>query len=200
MNYLAHLFLSESGDEALLGSLLGDFVKGDDYKCYNTGIREAILIHRGIDAYSNTHPVYCRSKRRISSSYRHTKAILVDVLYDHFLASDWGDYAEESLEDFSCRIYRILKTHQDMLPLRLKAILPRMVVNDWLRSYRDEVNIGLVLKGLSRRLSHDNRLYRGMEELHGNYEELRGDFRAFFPELVNHVSVLRDSLSRAERG
>ena len=199
MNYLAHLFLSESSDEALLGSLLGDFVKGDDYKIYSTGIQKAIHIHRRIDAYSNMHPIYRRSKRRISSSYRHTRAILVDVFYDHFLANDWGDYTEESLEDFACRCYSILKIYQDRLPTRLRTVLPRMIANDWLRSYLDEARIGLVLRGLSHRLSRENRLHRGLEELHGNYEGLQEDFRAFFPELVNHVSRLRDSLPLTER-
>jgi acyl carrier protein phosphodiesterase len=28
MNYLAHLFLAEENDDAKLGALLGDFVKG----------------------------------------------------------------------------------------------------------------------------------------------------------------------------
>ncbi|MBA7474607.1 Acyl carrier protein phosphodiesterase [subsurface metagenome] len=102
MNYLAHLYLAavpadlskrqaslaDVSDESLVGSLLGDFVKGDGDNKYSTGIRRAILIHRRVDAYSNAHPVYRRSRHRIHSSYRHTRGILVDLFYDHFLARD----------------------------------------------------------------------------------------------------------------
>ncbi len=69
MNYLAHLYLAtvptdlskrqasltDGTDESLVGSLVGDFVKGDDHHGYSVGIRRAILIHRKIDAYSNAH-------------------------------------------------------------------------------------------------------------------------------------------------
>ena len=206
MNYLAHLYLaalpadlskrpaSLSGgcEESLVGSLLGDFVKGDGYDDYSTGIRQAILLHRWVDAYSNAHPVYCRSKRRIHSSYRHTKGILLDLFYDHFLARNWDQYAAEPLPAFTRRVYSALKVHLDILPPRLRQILPRMAADDWLLAYRDIANIGHALAGLSRRLSRENELHRGLDELRANYGELEGDFRAFFPEIVDHVATLKD--------
>ena len=215
MNYLAHLYLaavpadlgkrqaSLSGwagqtgladgcEESLVGSLMGDFVKGDGYDDYSTGIRQAILLHRWVDAYSNAHPVYRRSKRRIHSSYRHTKGILVDLFYDHFLARNWDQYAAEPLSAFTSRVYQALEVHWDILPHRLQSILPRMAADDWLLAYRDIANIGHALAGLSRRLSRENELHRGLDELQANYEDLEGDFRAFFPEIVDYVATLKD--------
>jgi len=204
MNYLAHLYLAaapadlskrqaslaDSTDESLVGSLLGDFVKGDDHNGYSAGIRQAILIHRQIDAYSNTHPVYRRSKRRIDPAFRHTKGILVDIFYDHFLAKNWDDYAAVPLAEFTRRVYRVLEAHYDLLPPRLQSILPRMAADNWLLSYREAASIGLALAGLSRRLGRENRLHRGLEELRANYAGLKEDFRAFFPELVDYVAAL----------
>ena len=192
MNYLAHLYLADGTDESLVGSLLGDFVKGDDHHGYSVGIRRAILIHRKIDAYSNAHHVYRRSKRRIHSSYRHTKSILVDLFYDHFLARDWDTYADEPLPHFSRRVYRALRAHQDILPPRLQSILTKMAADNWLLSYREVTNIGLALAGLSLRLTRRNELARGLEELRRNYTGLEGDFRSFFPQLVDYVANLHE--------
>ena len=189
MNYLAHLYLSSSTDESLVGSLLGDFVKGDGYNQYSTGIRRAILIHRRVDAYSNAHPVYRRSKRRIHSSYRHTKGILVDLFYDHFLARKWDQYAAGPLPEFTRRVYSALKAHLDILPPRLQSIIPRTAADDWLLAYGDITNIGHALAGLSRRLSRENELHRGLNELRANYADLEGDFQAFFPQLVEYVAT-----------
>ncbi len=207
MNYLAHLYLStvpadlserqagmaEGCEESLVGSLLGDFVKGDDHDGYSVGIRRAILIHRKIDAYSNAHPVYRRSKRRIYSSYHHTRGIMVDLFYDHFLARDWDKYADVPLPDFTSRVYRALEAHQDILPPRLESILTKMAADNWLLGYRDMTNIGHALAGLSLRLTRRNELARGLEELRRNYTGLEGDFRAFFPQLVDYAVTMKDS-------
>ena len=206
MNYLAHLYLaaepadlskrhtslSDGTDESLVGGLLGDFVKGDGYDLYSTGIRRAILIHRKLDAFTDAHPVYRRSKRRIHHRYRHTRGILVDLFYDHFLARDWDQYATEPLPAFTRRVYRALAAHRNILPHRLQSVLPRMAADDWFLAYRDIANIGHALAGLSRRLSNRNELHRGLDELRANYGELEGDFRAFFPEIVDYVATLKD--------
>jgi len=46
MNFLAHLFLDSSSDDALLGSLLGDFVKGDTKGRFRAAVSDAILLQR----------------------------------------------------------------------------------------------------------------------------------------------------------
>ena len=43
MNYLAHLFFSDPGEEALLGSLLGDFVKGNPSGRFPSAVADAIV-------------------------------------------------------------------------------------------------------------------------------------------------------------
>jgi acyl carrier protein phosphodiesterase len=191
LNYLAHLYLSDGTDESLVGSLLGDFVKGDDHNGYSEGIRRAILIHRRIDTFTDAHPVHRRSRGRLSDSHRHTRGILVDIFYDHFLAKNWDQYADETLPDFTNRVYRILEERQDILPPRLRKILPWMAADNWLLSYRDTANIGHALRGLSFRLQRENELAKGLDELEQNYAELEDDFQEFFPHLTDHVQSLR---------
>ncbi len=57
MNYLAHLFLAEENDDAKLGALLGDFVKGTIIDRYSEKTEREIQIHRKIDFYTDNHAI-----------------------------------------------------------------------------------------------------------------------------------------------
>jgi acyl carrier protein phosphodiesterase len=62
LNYLAHLYLSPPGEDAMLGSVLGDFVKGpltniDVTARYSPEATRAMALHRKIDSYTDAHPV-----------------------------------------------------------------------------------------------------------------------------------------------
>ena len=71
MNFLAHLYLSPPTPDALLGSLLGDFVKGPVERAgYNAEITTAIRLHRAIDTFTDSHPIVLASKARISPARR----------------------------------------------------------------------------------------------------------------------------------
>lgn len=193
MNYLAHFYLANGSPDALVGSLLGDFVKGDDHADYPPEIQRAILIHRKIDSFTDAHPVVSRSKRRLSDIHRHTKGILIDLFYDHFLAGNWGDYATVPLPEFTRQVYRALTGYRDILPHRAQRMLPYMITDDWLGSYTEVDNIGRALRGLSRRLTRPNSLGQGAGELETHYADLKRDFRAFFPELVDYAAGLRET-------
>jgi acyl carrier protein phosphodiesterase len=106
--------------------MLGDFVKGDDYNGYSPDIRGAILLHRQIDIFTDAHPTHRRSKTRLDSRHRHTKGVLVDIFYDHFLARNWSEYTDSTLKEFTTLVYRALQAHMPILPPRLKRILPGM--------------------------------------------------------------------------
>ena len=86
MNYLAHLFLSDGTPESLIGNLLGDFVKGSIENIYSLKIIEGIYLHRKIDSFTDSHPIFRSSKRLIGVDRRRFSGIMIDVFYDHFLA------------------------------------------------------------------------------------------------------------------
>lgn len=108
MNYLAHLYLAERSVEGLLGSLLGDFVKGPLDDKYPEAIRRGIVLHRSIDSFTDAHPLHLESRNRIGRARRRYAGIIVDVTYDHFLCRYWSDYSDETLESFVARVYEIL--------------------------------------------------------------------------------------------
>ncbi len=188
MNYLAHLYLSSHSDAALVGALLGDFVKVDHYRRYPAPVARAIILHRSIDSFTDAHPLHRASRRRLDARFRHTRSLLVDLFYDHFLARDWDRWANQPLALFTKRVYAAMQAVDHPLPPRLERMLPYMVADDWLASYRELENVGRALAGLSRRLQVPNHLNQGLAELTANYDELESDFLAFWPELTGFVA------------
>ena len=183
MNYLAHLYLAEQSSEGLLGSLLGDFVKGRLDDRYPQTVRRGIALHRAIDSFTDAHPLHLASRNRIGSERRRYAGIIIDVCYDHFLCRHWAEYSSESLGCFAARVYGILHEHRDELPDRLRGIVPHMIADDWLGSYAVLENVGRALDGIARRITRSNSLAGAVIEIEANYAALNDDFQRFFPQL-----------------
>ena len=184
MNYLAHLYLSEPTEDAWLGSLLGDFVKGPLDGRYGDEITRAIALHRKIDSFTDAHPVVLQSKSRISAGRRRYAGVMMDMFYDHFLAKYWCEFHDEPLDEFTTRIYAILGRHHAILPERLQQMAPRMTQSNWLASYAEVRSIQTALDRMGQRLTRENRLLNSADELMEHYVELESDFRAFMPQVL----------------
>ena len=184
MNYLAHLYLSEPTEEAWLGSLLGDFVKGPLDGHYGVNITRAIALHRKIDSFTDAHPVVLQSKSRISPGRRRYAGIMMDMFYDHFLAKYWREFHDEPLDAFTARIYAILGRHHAMLPERFQQMAPNMARWNWLGSYAEVLSIHAALDRMGQRLKRENRLLNSADELVEHYAELESDFRTFMPQVL----------------
>ena len=187
MNYLAHLYLSEPHDEAWLGSLMGDFVKGPLDDRYGREITRAIALHRKIDAFTDAHPVVLQSKARMSADRRRYAGIMVDIFYDHFLAKHWQDFHDEPLAAFSGRVYKVLERYHTVLPERLQRVAPMMRQWDWLGSYAEIGSIYTALNRIGQRLKRGNPLMDSADELVGNYAQIEADFRAFLPDVLRYA-------------
>lgn len=187
MNYLAHLYLAGDDPESVIGSLMGDFVKGRVDPARSPALRHAIMQHRRIDSFTDAHPVVRHSKQRISPEFRRYAGILVDVFYDHFLAAEWRCYAEIPLEAFARSVYDQVNRHFQALPPRMQPSMRYMVANDLLSTYRSVDGIGRALQGIETRLRRPSRLGDAVSELKGAYPGLRSDFTEFFPDLIRFV-------------
>jgi acyl carrier protein phosphodiesterase len=184
MNYLAHLYLSEPAEDAWLGSLLGDFVKGPLDGRYGASITRAIALHRKIDSFTDAHSVVLRSKSRVSPRRRRYAGIMIDMFYDHFLAKYWREFHGEPIGVFTGRIYRLLDERRALLPDRLQAMAPNMARSDWLASYAHVGSIRSALDRMGGRLKGENRLLDSADELIEHYGDLEKDFRAFMPDVM----------------
>ncbi|TRX76339.1 acyl carrier protein phosphodiesterase [Pseudomonas mangiferae] len=199
MNYLAHLHLGGPAPAQLLGSLYGDFVKGPLDGRYPADVEAAILLHRRIDIFTDSHPVTARARARFPAERRRIAGILLDLFFDHRLALNWHDYASEPLERFTSRVYGVLQT-EPALPERLGLIVPHMAAQDWLGGYRAFEALDRVIVGMRTRLSRPSLMDGAYEEVAERYDRLSEDFDAFYPELMAFAQrALEDALRTVRR-
>jgi acyl carrier protein phosphodiesterase len=189
MNFLAHAFLARADADVMLGSLMGDFVKGPLDERYPPAITRGLLLHRNVDTYTDAHTVVARSRARISAGRRRYAGIMLDLFYDHYLARNWSDYAAMPLEQFTAAVYENLLARAELLPQRLQRIAPHMARTDWLGSYRDTAAVSDALDRIGSRLTRGNALLGSGAELIANYAQLEQDFRTFFPDLVRFAQA-----------
>lgn len=188
MNWLAHAYLSTGTDEDLLGSILGDFILGVDWKLkYNKHIQQGILRHFEVDRFTDCHPVFLRSCERISERNRKYAHVYVDIYYDHYLAKNWSVYSDEKLEDFIDHFYDVLHRNEALLSPKLKPIVPFMIQGNWLLSYRKIWGIQSVIRRLAHRIPRKSTFHEGSEEFLDHYDEFEEDFAEFFPLIVEHI-------------
>jgi acyl carrier protein phosphodiesterase len=183
LNYLAHAYLSFGDPEILVGNLISDFIKGKKKYDYPAGIQQGIALHRAIDTYTDEHPVTREAKEVLRPVYRLYSGAFVDVLYDHFLATDVNEFTKDSLLDFTQQVYATLDRHIHWLPERFAGMFPYMKTQNWLFNYHTLLGTQKSLEGVVRRaryLSESNSAYQLFEQ----HYQLFGDcYRQFWKDL-----------------
>ena len=184
MNFLAHIYLSGENDLITIGNFIADGIKGKDYKKYPRDVQTGILLHREIDTYTDTHDTVRQSTRRLHDKYGHYSGVIVDILYDHFLAKNWIKYSSIPLDLYVQLFYDSLETHYDLLPIKIKQMIPFMVTNNWLLSYASVDGISRVLDGMNRRTKNRSGMNQAINELEAFYRQFENEFSEFFNELI----------------
>ncbi len=194
MNFLAHIYLSGGNEKIIIGNFIGDFVKGNKLQDFEKEVMHGILLHREIDRFTDDHPVVLESKKRLWEKYHHYSPVIVDVYYDHFLASNWSRFHDESLKGFTEGIYQMLEKNQAILPERVIRMLHFMKRDNWLFHYQSVEGIRQTLTGMSRRTKFKSSLEKAHVDLEKNYESFKDDFEVFFPQLIQHSKEFLSSL------
>lgn len=184
MNFLAHIYLSGNNKMVTIGNFIADSIKSDSYKKYPEDIQKGILLHRKIDTFTDAHPVVRQSTKRLHENYGHYSGVIVDILYDHFLAKNWNVYSPVKLNAFVDNFYNDLEAHFELLPLRIQKLMPYMIADNWLFNYSKIEGIQRVLDGMNRRTKHVSRMNEATNELKLYYSEFEEEFTTFFNELI----------------
>ena len=187
MNFLAHLYLSGNDEGLIIGNFIADMVKGKAYQNYPEPIQKGILLHRQIDSFTDNHPVFRVTKRRILLEQGRYSGVVVDMFYDHFLALEWARFSNQKLDQFVCGNYRLLIKNFRMLPPRARFILPFMIRQNWLVNYANFEPLAKIFDRMDKRTDYQSGMKTGVETLKKHYPEIKNDFFGFMPEVVEFV-------------
>ncbi|HMB99927.1 MAG TPA: acyl carrier protein phosphodiesterase [Flavobacteriaceae bacterium] len=194
MNYLAHIYLSGNNDLVTIGNFIADGIKGKDYKKFPKDIQIGILLHREIDTYTDKHKTVRKSTKRLHKKYSHYSGVIVDILYDHFLAKNWDTYSKIPLKGYVDAFYDSLEEHYEILPVRIQKIMPYMITDNWLLSYASIEGITRVLQGMNRRTKNQSHMNEAIYELEEFYDDFESEFTLFFKDLIEFSKVKRKEI------
>lgn len=183
MNYLAHSYLSYQQPDLIIGNFIADSIRGNQFDGLTDGIIEGIRLHRKIDTYTDAHPIYLTSKHRFSKDFDKYSGVLMDVIYDHYLAKNFEQYSSQSLQQHANEIYELLKNNHNILPEHAKRFYGYMTERNILFHYSTIDGIETVLTHLSGRIRNRFELQLAIPILEANYQEIEEEFTVFFDDL-----------------
>jgi len=189
MNYLAHIYLSGDSDEIILGNFIADFVKGNKYLDYPEKVAYGIRLHRSIDLFTDQHVLVKESINILKPGYGRYAGIVMDIFFDHFLATNWNRYSEDTLRQFTKHAHAVFLSNFLLLPFRVKQFLPFLIQNKRLESYAHRDSMFQVLEIMSRRTSLPANSEWAMQILNQEYEKFDALFQSFFAEMIEYVET-----------
>lgn len=184
MNFLAHLYLSHGNEHVMVGNFIADFIHRGNYAAYDAEILNGVYLHHAIDRFTDTHEVVKQSAKRLKPEFGRYSTVIVDVLYDHFLAVEWSLYSTQELPLFADYAYVTLSKYTHLLPDSVVGFLPSMTTQNWLVNYGTFYGMERSLAGLSRRATFMSGFENALHSLQDHYETYRYEFNAFFPDVI----------------
>lgn len=194
MNFLAHIYLSGDNDLMKIGNFMADGIHGKNFDHFPIEIQKGIILHREIDTFTDAHPIFRQSTKRLHPNYHHYSGIIVDIFYDHFLAKNWSNYSDETLEDYTERFYQSLRDNYDALTPKTQKIVPYLIEQNWLLSYQTIDGIAIILEKMDRRMKRDSIMRLSISELKIYYSDFEEEFSLFFKEMIEYSNAKKIDL------
>lgn len=190
MNYLAHIFLSGNNELTQVGNFVGDWVKGSMISVnakYPPEMALGIRMHRFIDSFTDTNPISAQSIALLRPVLGKYAGVASDVIYDHFLAKNWGNYSSIPLDTFAHNFYDSCIKYFDILPKNLQPLIPHLIVSNRLKSYYNIKGVAAAFKIMESKTSFPSKTDEIISTLKQNYETIENDFTLFFGEILTAV-------------
>ncbi len=187
MNFLSHLYLSGESEGLIIGNFIADSIKGSAFNSFPEEIQKGIILHRKIDAFTDIHPIVEISKTRLRPKYKKYASVIVDIYYDHYLAINWENYSNKSLDQYTKNIYLLIDKHKHTFPIKSQLFTKYMLEYNILSAYANFEGIEKVLNGMSRRASFVSNMEYAIQDLKEHYPLFEKEFKEFFPELQKFV-------------
>ena len=194
MNYLAHLFLSGSDEHVMVGNFIGDYVKGNTWNKFPENIKRGILLHRQIDSFTDSHPKFREAKTFFRDEFGLYSGIVIDLIYDHYLAKNWNKYSDLTLRTFVKRSHAVLLQNFMYLPVRVQSFLPFLIQHRRLESYASVNGIVQTLKIMSNYSSLPAKSNFVKETIQTNNNFFEANFSEFITDLIKYTNEIQEKI------
>ncbi|MGB0254773.1 MAG: ACP phosphodiesterase [Flavobacteriaceae bacterium] len=196
MNYLAHLALAYPNEGLVVGNFIGDHIRNKDLPNFSASIQQGVEMHRSIDVFTDNHSISKKLRALLFEKHRHVARVLLDVFYDHFLATHFSKFHSFTLEGFVSIVQPVLQNNFDILPSSAQHYLKGMITQDWLTKYETTQGIDFILIKMTKRTGIDS-IREGSKSLIEYYEVLEQGFLDFYPDLVDAGNDFKISATKS---
>ena len=194
MNHLAHLYLSCDNEEEMVGQFIADAVKGNDFNLYSPDIRKGILLHRWVDSFTDTHDLV----KELRAAYRPNlglySGVLIDLVFDHFLAKDFHSHSGRKLEEFQQFTFGVLNKHEGSFPDKMKNYFFHMKDKEFMMKYAHPVGMAVIVRQMGNRIPRGESLLAAGYFFEDYVEMASPYFPTFFEELKREFELKRLAL------
>ena len=189
MNFLAHLYLTKDRpDKVVIGNFIADAVKGKKAMLsYDEEVQLGMRIHREIDDFTDKHILFQKGTKRLHGTYGKYAGVIMDIYYDHILASNWNEYSDKPLQSFANSQYRLIEDNIALLPDRTMMWFSYMRHNNLLYNYSKLEDIDLVFRRMDQRFGGVSGMRTAVNELKLFINEYATEFKEFFEDMQVHL-------------
>ena len=187
MNFLAHIYLSGDNDLIKIGNFMADGIRGKHFENFPLEVQKGIKLHRAIDTFTDAHPVFRESTKKLHDRYHHYAGVIVDVFYDHFLAKNWKKYSDEDLATYIQRFYQSLEDNKTILTEKTTKLMPYMIDQNWLLQYQTVEGIHNIMTQMDSRTKNKSNMRFSSEELVLHYTAFEEEFTTYFKAIQQHA-------------
>ena len=183
MNFLAHSLFGYNDASLITGQFCGDFVRGSDLSRFPRGVEIGIRLHRRMDAFTDAHEALKPAKVSLGVDRRRVSGIIVDVMFDHWLAVNWRKFSSLGLHEHVATVHEAVSEHTDHIPQELARFMRFLHNEKVLESNAELEAIAVTLGRLSSRSARFANLAMGVKELEPLARALDTPFKTFYPDL-----------------
>lgn len=189
MNFLAHLFLTQSDEAITVGNFLGDLLTNKQANHLPPEIQKGVVIHRAIDDFTDVHPTVKEGADLLKPKHGRYAPVVLDVMFDFLLAKNWESFSNQvTLRNFADNTYSVLLSATPVMPEKIAERTKRMVAADWLVHYATIEGIAYTFSRMKMRSSQPERIENAAATMMGHMDALNEKFRRFFPEMIYFVN------------
>jgi acyl carrier protein phosphodiesterase len=199
MNFLAHLFLAPQTKESHIGSLLADFTRignGNLQDHFSYGITNAVIMHRKIDIFTDSHPDVGAAVHLLFGKYRHYSRIVVDIYFDHFLTINWSQFSNVAMNVFIESVYQSFVKLPSNLPEKFCLFTKRLSTFEILSAYGSIEDLKEVFNRTEMRIKSKPGIDNAWVDLIANYSEFDRLFNSFFPAVMDFAFGINASICK----